>query len=169
MPFYLLEIISVTLNTIFSIKDREILFSMKETIYSNCFQKIASLPENELKDINNINVFTSSFSNIVKLFHNEKRKNKDADSEYEHPETAIVLYFVIRCLQSETFGKKIIAINTLNKIVDNIQNKKSSLYLFVYNFIIKNKIIELLLGENVHDEILKRSILFFHYLQHKHC
>ena len=48
MPFYLLEIISVTLNTIFSIKDREILFSMKETIYSNCFQKIASLLENEL-------------------------------------------------------------------------------------------------------------------------
>lgn len=164
IPFYLLDIISITLSSIYLVKGPALLYPMKETIYSNFFQKVSSLPENELKDINNINEFTTAFSNIIQLLHNENIIKKDSCSEYDNPETAILLYFVIRCLQSETFGKKIIAINTLNKIVDNIQNKKSSLYLFVYNFIIKNKIIELLLGENVHDEILKRSILFFHNL-----
>ncbi len=72
--------------------------------------------------------------------------------------------FLLKCLLSTSLEKRISAMNSINDHLEEITEKRAFNTSTLLEFVFQNKIIEILLGENVHDELLKRSITLFHCL-----
>ena len=132
-------------------------------IYQFTVERLSSLSEIELKEIRNPN-FINDVAKVISNFLYNKNQTNELTIDTLIPETKLVLYYSLRCLQSENLEKKINAINTINEIFNDIVKYPNEYGIAVYHFLIENKIIQILLGENVHDEILKRSIPLFHIL-----
>ena len=163
IPLYLIQIISIQFKILLNFKGDSLTEEQRDNIFQFTVERLSSLSEIELKEIRNPN-FISDVAKVISNFLYNKNQTNEQTLDVLIPETKLVLYYSLRCLQSENLEKKINAINTINEIFNDIVKYPNEYGIEVYHFLIENKIIQILLGENVHDEILKRSIPLFHIL-----
>ena len=163
IPLYLIQIISIQFKSLQHFKGDSLTEEQQNHIYQFTVERLSSLSEIELKEIRNPN-FINDVAKVISNFLYNKNQTNELTIDILIPETKLVLYYSLRCLQSENLEKKINAINTINEIFNDIVKYPNEYGIAVYHFLIENKIIQILLGENVHDEILKRSIPLFHIL-----
>ena len=163
IPLYLIQIISIQFKILQHFKGDSLTEEQQNHIYQFTVERLSSLSEIELKEIRNPN-FINDVAKVISNFLYNKNQTNELTIDILIPETKLVLYYSLRCLQSENLEKKINAINTINEIFNDIVKYPNEYGIAVYHFLIENKIIQILLGENVHDEILKRSIPLFHIL-----
>ena len=163
IPLYLIQIISIQFKILQHFKGDSLTEEQQNHIYQFTVERLSSLSEIELKEIRNPN-FINDVAKVISNFLYNKNQTNELTIDILIPEHKLVLYYSLRCLQSENLEKKINAINTINEIFNDIVKYPNEYGIAVYHFLIENKIIQILLGENVHDEILKRSIPLFHIL-----
>ena len=70
--------------------------------------------------------------------------------------------FLISCLKSQNLENKMNALNDISDIINGFKNDTTQQKIF-RDFIIQNKILEIIFAEGIHDEIIKRSIPLFVY------
>ena len=163
IPLYLIQIIAMQYKALQNFKGESLTEEQQKKIYDSCVDRLSSLSEVELKEIRNPN-FINDVARVMANFLYNKNQMNEETIDVIIPKTKLVLYYSLRCLQSENLEKKINAINTLNEVFNDIVKYPDEYGTEVYHFLIENKVIQILLGENVHDEVLKRSIPLFHIL-----
>ena len=127
--------------------------------------RILSLTEHEIKELNK-SVIHSIAHSIQKIFSFDDNHNK----YYEE----MILNYHWKCLISKILEKRINGISSLNCILDNIEkkdkgqdfssddNESDEKFQFFnqktfLNYLKEKNILEELMGEHIHEEILKRS------------
>ena len=126
----------------------------KRDVYRTFHNHIGNLSENELKNIRELHLIKNTCATIV---YSIFRKNLDTlvnDSYYS---------FLVCCLKSKSLEKKMNALNEISDIINELPNSEKINKSF-YDFIDKNKILDIFFDENIHDEVIKRSINLFKYL-----
>ena len=132
----------------------------KENLQKVLKVKFLEMSEKELKETR-IELIEECIHNVVSLFY------YFSSFDHENNTAKIILnftfngWFVIRCLQSENLEKRIYAMNYIN---NKIESPIMLFHQLLYKFIIDEKIMNLLLGDNIHDELLKRSINIFSFM-----
>ena len=151
IPYFLLKYLIqiVSCNEVNQYIDN---FSRRD-VYKTFHSHIGNLSENELKNIRELRWIKNLCTNIVNSIF---RKNMDTltnDSYYS---------FLVCCLKSKSLEKKMNALNEISDIINDLPNSEKINKSF-YDFIDKNKIIDIFFEESIHDEVIKRSANLFKY------
>ena len=70
--------------------------------------------------------------------------------------------YLLSCLKSQNLENKMNALNDISDIIISIKNDKTQNKIFS-DFILQNKILEIIFAEGIHDQIIKRSINLYVY------
>ena len=126
-------------------------------IFNAYTESILNLSENELKNIKK----PMTIININKRLSNNLIDDRNKNEKIYDKLNFIYIY---RCLNSQILEKKINSVNLINEMISSKGKNEYFNERFV-NYLIKEKnILSILLGESVHDEVLKRTNIIFHYL-----
>ena len=171
LPFNILESIINIFTYIEPLVDFKTVFNLeinqfKELIY----YRIANLTEAEIKETNIMTIKSICLS-IKKIFFHDKA---NYDRYYEE----LMLFYNIKCLTSKNLEKRIKGITSINNIIDYLENKDISNIMtidevnqqedFIWmtlktllNYLKEKNVLETFLGENLHEEILRRASTIF--------
>ena len=116
------------------------------------FHKFTKILENlNEKEIKNIRK-SSDMREICKTFIDEM-----CGPTFESLVNKSYYSYLLSCLKSQNLENKMNALNDISDIIISIKNEKTQHKIFS-DFIIQNKILEMIFAEGIHDEIIKRSI-----------
>ena len=116
------------------------------------FHKFTKILENlNEKEIKNIRK-SSDMREICKTFIDEM-----CGPTFESLVNKSYYSYLLSCLKSQNLENKMNALNDISDIIISIKNEKTQHKIFS-DFIIQNKILEIIFAEGIHDEIIKRSI-----------
>lgn len=139
-------------------------------------QRISNMSENEIKETkkSTISYLSSLLKNL--LSNTDKRMGMTIYEE-------LVQIYQIKCLSSKNLNKRIQGISFLTNLIEAVmrkdarlpkENKTEEEMIFeiatsnsVLAFIKENKVLDLILGDNIHEEIIRRSLPVFKLLANK--
>jgi ubiquitin carboxyl-terminal hydrolase 9/24 len=146
-------------------------------IYFN--NKLNYLTENEIKELKK-NIFINTLKNYTVILPLDNKSQKVIFED-------LYLQYHYKCLTSKNLEKRINGISAINTIIETIERRESyggyssnplgrvevdeNIEIFdskaLLNFFKEKNFIEILLGENIHEEIIKRALPFFKLLARK--
>ena len=154
IPLYFFDIICNTYNEWFVEKIDSFDINNIINAYS---ESILNLSENELKNIKRPMTVININKRLINCLIDDRNKQEKVYDELN-------FIYIYRCLNSQILEKKINSVNLINELISSRGKNEFFNERFV-NYLIKEKnILSILLGESVHDEVLKRTNIIFHYL-----
>ena len=130
-------------------------FEIKVKNALNC--KLKQMNEKELKETK-IQLVYDCIQNAINMFYS---LGKGLNNDKYKLSFKFHGRFIIRCLQSDNLEKRIYAVNYIN---DKISSKENINHDLIYKLILEEQVMQLLLGDNIHDELLKRSVSIFAFM-----
>jgi hypothetical protein len=130
------------------------------------FLRINNMTEHEIKEVEKMDV--ERIANIIKKVFNYDDKNCAANVVAEE----LTLNYHYKCLTSKILEKRIKSITHLVKLVENVKKKENKFISdtdelewldsnYLFSWIKEKGLIDYLLGENIHEELLKRALPIF--------
>ena len=126
---------------------------IKLEVFHKFIYELENLNEMEIKNIRK----NSDMKQICKNFIDEL-----CGPTYETLVNKSFYSYLHSCLKSQNLENKMNALNDISDIINNLKNDKTQHKLF-HEFINKNKILDMIFSEGIHDEIIKRSSSIFVY------
>ena len=126
----------------------------KKALYHIINEHLKNLNENELKYYKkNTEMRSICIELVSRLFENNM--NTLINENY--------FSFLSSCLKCKNLEKKMNALNDISEIINELNEDSKKIDTSFKNFIEKNKILDIIFEESIHDEIIKRTTNLFKY------
>ena len=170
LPLDVVAMLLAPLKSIKAIAKDEIVKEIVSIGEKAFFQRLQTLDEKEIKDINkeSIPVALSLMKGILKLEYSDERASKIIETHE--------MMLSLKLLQSPFLEKRLNGLADIRKMIDKMelpqiisQQKPSSGFNSEYlaEWIIKNNILGIILNENAHAELVKRTSYILIFLAKK--
>lgn len=170
LPLDVVAMVLAPLKSIKAIAKEDIVKEIVSVSEKAFFQRLQNLDEKEIKDINkdSIPVGLSLMKGILKLQHTEERATKIIET-YE-------MMLSLKFLQSPYLEKRLNGLADIRRMIDRVElpaivSQQRPMAGFTSDYlaewIIKNNILGIILNENAHAELVKRTSYVLIYLAKK--
>ena len=126
----------------------------KKVVFQILNEHFKNLNENELKYFKKNYEMRNLCIELINLLFN----NNNGTLIYE-----IYFSFLSSCLQCKNLEKKMNALNDISEIINELNEDSKKIESSFKNFIDKNKILDIIFEESIHDEVIKRTTNLFKY------
>jgi hypothetical protein len=173
-PLYVVQLLSQVLIYVDPFIDYTSTFTTEISKFRDyIFMRINNMTEHEIKEVEKSDI--EKIANILKKVFNYDDKNV-ANVVAEE----LTLNYHYKCLTSKILEKRIKSITHLVKLVENVKKKENKFMTdadelewldsnYLFSWIKEKGLIDYLLGENIHEELLKRALpIFLLYAKKNH-
>jgi hypothetical protein len=163
-PFYVIQILSQVYAFIKDFVDYTSCFTNELSKFKEyIFARVTNMTEHEIKEVDKQDIEKISYT--VKKIYEKKFCGEIIAEE-------LILNYHYKCLTSKVLEKRIKSITHLVKLIEDIKKKDNKLLsekdendwlnsTYLFSWFKEKGIIDYLLGENLHEELLKRSLPIF--------